>query len=197
MKKILSIVFLLFALQGFACECSPISPITKELATAYDVFFYGRVDSVSTCNAEKERAIAYFSIIELYKGTVAKQVKINFDCSSECLMSFMTDEEWLIYARYTKFDYLNISICEHSRKKFNSGEQDIYLMDLKRTFEEEIAFLKTTFGIQSFAELTVLNNSATDTARHNTQPSGTGKIILLLISLVVMAGIYFFTRKKK
>ena len=70
-------------------------------------------------------------------------------------------------------------------------------MDLKRTFEEEITFLKTTLGIQSFAELTVLNNSATDTARHNTQPSGTGKIVLLLISLLVMVGIYFFTRKKK
>jgi hypothetical protein len=197
MKKILSFVFVLFSFHCFACECTPISPITKELSAAYDVVFYGRVDSVSSCNTEKERAIAYFSIIELYKGTVAKQVKVNFDCSSECLMSFMNDDEWIIYARYTKFDYLNISICEHSRKKFNSGEQDIYVMDLKRTFEEEITFLKTSLGIQSFAQLTVLNNSASDTARHNTQPSGSGKIFLLLISLVVMVGIYFFTRKKK
>lgn len=196
MRIILISFFVFVSSISFACECVPLSPISKELSNNYDVIFYGRVDSVGVCS-DKWTAIAYFTITELYKGTAKKQVKINFDCNTECMMSFAADDEWIIYAKYSKFDFLNISICDHNRKKFYAGEEDIYLIDSKRPFEKELEFLKTTLAVQETVEPTVLNNAATDTGRHNEQPSSWGKIVLLLISVFAMAIVYFVTRKKK
>src|SRR4051812_34424948 len=97
-------IFLLFSSSLLsACECPPLSPVTKELCDHYDVIFFGRIDSVALCDT-KGNAVAFFTIVELYKGNSEKRIKINFDCSSECLMSFAKNEEWLIYANYRKFD---------------------------------------------------------------------------------------------
>lgn len=197
MKKNLLLLFFLVSVYSYACECLSISPISKELSSDYDVIFYGSVDSVSSCDNDKERAIAYFTISNLYKGNAVKHVKINFDCSSECLMSFASNEEWIIYAKYTKFDYLNVSICDHNRKKFNEGEQDLYLIDSKRTFNEELIFLKTTFGTQTFIDKNEINAKHEELGRTNEQPSSWGKIVLLSISLLVMGIVFFITRKKK
>ena len=197
MKKCLLLFLIFLSSSSFACECSQLVPISMDLCQNYDVVFYGRIDSVSICDNKSERAIAYFTIEELYKGEVKKHVKINFDCSSECMMSFAGEEEWIIYAKYTKFDHLVVSICEHSRKKFAKGVEDLYFLDSKRTFDEELKFLKSTLGIQATTEPIVINNAETGTGRHNTQPTGWGKVILLLVSLVVMIVVYILTRKKK
>lgn len=196
MRTILISFFIFISSISLACECIPLSPISKELSNNYDVIFYGRVDSIGACG-DKSTAIAYFSITELYKGNVQKQVKINFDCNTECMMSFAADDEWIIYAKYSKFDFLNISICDHNRKKFNAGEEDIYLIDSKRTFEKELEFLKSTLALQETVEPTVVNNTVTEIGRHNEQPSSWGKITLLLISVIAMVVVYFVTRKKK
>ena len=105
MKKLLLSYFLLTACLSFACECPPLAPVSLTNAQGYDVLFYGSVDSVSACDP-KGKAIAYFTITELYKGNVVKYVPLNFDCASECLMSFAKGEQWLVYAKYEKFDFL-------------------------------------------------------------------------------------------
>lgn len=196
MKKHISL-FLIF-LSGYvhACQCPVLPALSKESCEAYDVIFYGKVDSVSSCDT-KGIAIAYFTVSELFKGNIEQQVSINFDCSSECMMSFSTGEEWLIYSKYVKFDLLKVEICEHSRRKFSDDAQDIYMMAAKRTIEKEREFLKTTFGLQNFKQPNDLNKMHDETGPRNTQPSSWGKLILLLISVVVMGGVYFFTRKKK
>lgn len=196
MRILLISVLIFTSSYSFACECSSLSPISKELCKDYDVIFYGTVDSIGACN-DKWSAIAYFTISDLYKGKVQQQVEINFDCNTECMMSLAPDDEWIIYAKYLKFDFLQISICEHSRKKFNDDAQDFYLIDTKRTFAEELGFLKTNLEIQAFVQPTIVNNTVADTSRDNTQPSSWGKVTLLLVSLLVMAIVYFVTRKKK
>ncbi len=196
MRLILVSFFVFISSVSISCECVTLSPISKELSNNYDVVFCGIVDSVGLCG-EEGTAIAYFTITELYKGNVQKQVKINFDCNTECMMSFATDDNWIIYAKYSKFDFLNISICDHNRKKFNAGEEDIYLIVSKRTFEKELDFLKTNLTVLETVESTVVNNTVTDIGRHNEQPSSWGKIVLLLISVLAMAIVYFVTRKKK
>lgn len=196
MRTLLISLLIFTSSYSFACECNSLPPLSKELCKDYDVIFYGTVDSIGACN-DKWSAVAYFTISDLYKGKVKQQIEINFDCNTECMMSLAPDEEWIIYAKYLKFDFLQISICEHSRKKFNDDAQDFYLIDSKRTFNKELEFLKTTLSIQAFVQPTVVNNTVADTSRHNTQPSSWGKVTLLLVSLLVMAIVYFVTRKKK
>ncbi len=144
----------------------------------------------------KGNAIAYFTINELYKGTVQQNVEINFDCSSSCMMSFSKDEEWLIYANFQKFDVINVILCGHSRKFFSNTAQDFYQVASQRTFDQEKQFLKTTLGVLHFAQTNEGNNQQTDIILRNEQPSGINKLGLLLISFAVMAIVYFVTRNK-
>jgi hypothetical protein len=196
MQRFLAV--LIFASFGrlFACECPPLAPITKELCKDYNVIFLGKVDSIAPCDT-KGNAIAFFTITELYKGNSERTIKINFDCSSECLMSFAKNEDWLVYAKYEKFDRLRVQLCEHSRKKYPDNSQDIYMTGAHRSFGEEKEFLKETFGIQAFLQVNDLNRQQQEMGPRNEQPSASGKVLLLLISLLVMGLVWFFTRKKK
>ena len=196
MKKFFLFLSLLISFYSSACECKDFVPITKELCSDYDVIFYGTVDSVSACD-KKGFSIAYFTITELYKGNVKKQVQINFDCNTECMMSFAEGEEWIIYALYQKFDHLNVSICGHSRKKFDDETLDIYSANAKRSFGKEEEFLKTAFGNQDFIEENDLNNQQDKVGPRNEQPSNWGKLTLLLFSVLAMGIVYYITRKKK
>lgn len=196
MKKSLLFLSLLISFYSSACECKDFVSITKELCSEYDVIFLGTVDSVSACN-EKGFSVAYFSIAELYKGNVKKQVQINFDCNTECMMSFAKGEEWLIYSLYEKFDHLNVSICGHSRKKVDDETLDIYSVNAKRTFEKEKEFLKTAFGVQNFIQENDLNNQQDKVGPRNELPSNWRKLALLLVSVLAMGIVYYITRKKK
>lgn len=179
----------------FACECPVLEPISKDNISRYDIVFDGRVDSVSTCDSVG-LAQVYFTINELYKGSVYCTLSLNFDCSSECLMSFTKGEEWLIYASYKKFDFLAINLCSHSRKHFDNDAEDFYMMAAQRTFAEEKQFLKENMSAAACLseENAVLE---TDIGMHNKQPSGLNKILLLIISLAAMVVVYIVTKKKK
>ena len=196
MRKIVLFLSLLISFYSLACECKDFVSITKDLCSEYDVIFLGTVDSVSACD-EKGFSVAYFTITELYKGKVKKQVQINFDCNTECMMSFAEGEEWIIYALYEKFDHLNVSICGHSRKKFDNETLDVFFVNAKRTFEKEREFLKTSFGTLSFAEENDLNNQQDQVGPRNQLPSNWGKLTLLLVSILAMGIVYYVTRKKK
>ena len=191
MRSFLITFFVFISFYSNACECKDFIPISKELCKDYDVVFDGVVDSVSVCD-ERGFSIAYFTITELYKGKVKKQVQINFDCNTECLMSFAEGEEWLIYSLYEKFDHLTISICGHSRKKFEDETLDMYTLNAKRTFAKEKEFLKITFGCQNFNEENEFDNHQDKIGSRNELPSNWGKLSLLLVSLLVMGTVYYF-----
>lgn len=196
MKKIFYFLLLFFYKTITACECPPIQPITEVTGKNYNVIFYGKVDSV-TNSSEKGFNTAHFTITELYKGNVQQQVKINFDNSTSCLMSFSRGEEWLIYATYKNFDFLTVSICGHSRKLFKEASEDFYQLNAQRTFKDEKYFLKTTLNIQPFTPVNELNEQREQFKPHNIQPEPINKLWLVLISLFAMVIIYFVTRKKK
>ncbi|MEO6903124.1 MAG: hypothetical protein ABI315_08220 [Bacteroidia bacterium] len=183
---------LLFSRFLIACECPPILPISTELAKPYTIIFNGRVDSVSICNTDG-LATAYFTINKLFKGAVQQNVKIYFDCSSPCMMSLNKNDEWLIYAKYMRFNQLTILLCSHSRKSIEDLKQDYYAVSAGRSFTEEVNFLQQTMGLQPFIKE---ENMDEVLQHHNLQPSGQNKIYLLLISISVMIIIYFISRKK-
>ncbi|MBA3706773.1 MAG: hypothetical protein H0W84_13005, partial [Bacteroidetes bacterium] len=139
----------------------------------------------------------YFTINELYKGSVEQHLKVDFDCSTACMMSFSKNDEWLIYAIFQRFDLITVSICEHSRKNFSDSSQDIYQLNSGRTFAQEKQFLNTALNIQPFAKNNELNSQQNELGPHNDQPSATNKLWLLLTSILVMAIVYYLTRYKK
>ncbi len=195
MKKTILFLFFVLSKTVFACECPPIKPISKEACQNYDVIFAGRLDSVSACT-DDGKSTAYFFINELFKGNVQDRVKLEFDCSSACMMSFLKNEEWLIYATYQRFDLMLVNLCGHSRKFFDEASQDYYQLTAQRTFQEEQQFLKITLGIHSFVKNDELSQQQNDLKSRNEQPSGINKLWLLLISCTTMAIIYFVTRNK-
>ncbi len=189
LKNILTTLLLVASATAFSCQCPSLTPITKDACANYNVIFSGFVDSVSACD-DKEGSIAYFTIDEAYKGNVAQQVQVLFDCASSCLMSFAHGDNWIIYANYKKFDVLEVSLCEHSRKLFADVSQDIYMIAAQKTFAEEKEFLKNTLGTIPFKE------SSQQVTGRNEQPSGINKLILLAISFSAMALVYFIIKRK-
>ncbi len=195
-KQILSFFLLFTSSYLFPCDCPPLQPVSKDLCKTYNVIFYGKVDSVSSCGKDGI-STAYFTINELYKGAVSKEVKVDFDCASACLMSFEKGEEWLMYATYQKFDLLTVTICDHSRKHFDDESKDFYSIAAQRTFDQEKLFLKTELGIQPFVIKNDLNEQQKIFKPHNDQPSDINKLWLLLISLGTMGIVFLLARKRK
>ena len=191
-KKILAAILITVSTAAFACKCASLAPISEEACNKYNVIFTGRVDSVSACN-DKGLSIAHFTVDEVYKGSLVRQVKVEFDCSSSCLMSFSSGEVWLMYTNYEKFDLLTASLCSHTRKYFTEDTQDIYALSTQQTFEQEKQLLKKILGVQPFKE----TFQPSDVTGRNEQPSGTGKLVLLTISFAAMAVVYFIFRRKK
>lgn len=196
MKKYLFFILIMRSALLMACECPPLSPISKERCDNYDIIFIGKVDSVSTA-ATGGISSVYFTLEELYKGHAVKQVSLDFDAVSACMMSFAKNDEWIIYANYQRFDEISVKLCSHSRKRMNAGEQDFYATAAQRTFEQEQEFLKKTFGAQPFQEKESWNKEQEDLKPRNEQPSGMNKLMLLFVSFGVMILIYLLTRKKK
>ncbi len=195
MRKAISILLFVASKTLFACECPPLLPITKVACNDYDVLFLGHIDSVSVCD-QRENGIACFTIDEVYKGNVTQQLKISFDCSSECLMSFTAGETWLMYATYKRFDLLTVSICGHSRKFFADESDDFYQVAAQRSFEQEKQFLEGTFGMQSFIESTKQGLQEINPIIRNEQPGGINKLVLLVVSFIVMISVYFVIKKR-
>ena len=99
MKRFGTIALLLFLLSGNraeACKCSDHLSLDKAQCDLYDVIFTGKLDSVSVCHSGY--ATGYFSVQSLYKGKCYEQVSVRFDCESDCQMSLLKDEQWLVYA---------------------------------------------------------------------------------------------------
>lgn len=189
--NILTLLVFLATNSAFACKCAPLPTVTKEACDGYNVIFSGHVDSVSACD-DKGISIAYFAIDELYKGNVMQNIKVEFDCSTSCLMSFSKGESWLMYTNYAKFDLLTVSLCSHTRKFFAEESQDIYALSAQQTFEQEKQLLKKTLGIQPFKEIV----QPGDVTGRNTQPSGMSKLILIAVSFTAMAVVYFILKRK-
>lgn len=196
MKKNILFLFCLFSKTIFSCECPPTQPVSKELCKKYDVIFLGKIDSVSPCTTDGI-ATAYFTINELYKGAVQRSVKVDFDCSSDCMMSLSKGDGWLIYSNFQRFNLLSVNICGHSRKLFADANQDIYQLAAQRTFEQERQFLVSALGIQSFMKSNELNKQQTDLGPRNEHPSPMNKLWLLLVSFLVMILVYYVIKKKR
>lgn len=197
MKKSLLFTFFIFSHSLFACICEPLAPLSKESFKQYDVIFYGKVDSISFSRSKEN--IVHFSVIELYQGNSEEHVQLIYDGSSSCMMNFINNEEWIIYATYSNFDKLNVHLCSHSRKRFNDTSKDPYLAGAGKSFADELTLLRTELNTQQLIKRNDLIKTQSELKPHNDQPSNINKVILLIVSLLVMVLVYFISKfiKKK
>jgi len=193
-KKYLLLFFYILPNAVFCCDCPPLEALSKKAADKYDVIFYGKVDSIIPCSTQGI-GTAYFTISNLYKGSVERHVSVDYDCTSACMMSFAKNEEWIIYGIFQRFDLITVDLCSHSRKRITNGTADFYEAASQRTFEDENKFLEAELHIQSYASHNELNDQQKEFRPHNDQPTDLGKLWLLLISLATMVIIFFVSRK--
>ena len=124
-------------------------------------------------------------------------MKVDYDCTSECLMSFAKGDEWIIYGTFSRFNQVLVNICSHTRKKINEASQDFYAVQSGKSFDQEEALLLSSLGIQPFAAHNELNDQQTEMRPHNDQPASLTKLLLLCASLVVMVIIYIGSKRIK
>lgn len=190
-----SFLFLSFLFQGLevsACTCPPPELVSKKQTDAYSAIFRGKVDSVSTCKDELSKA--WITVHQLFKGDVTQHITVTFDCATDCRVQMKAGEDWLIYARSIKYGDLRVEFCSRSRKYVSDMNEDYSIATNAMTWQDEIAFLKSTYGEQATGEdKEVIDPRLTN--HELIKPQGMQIIWLLLGSLGVMGVIWLLIKK--
>ena len=179
------IFFILIIRISFACDCPPIGKVSKEQFDLYEVIFEGRVDSVS-------QNCSWFEIITLNKGSSLQKVKLFFDDSTDCRMSFAKDEIWIIYSNYVKFSELAVNFCSRSRKKPRNGSADLFTVSNQNTYDEELTYLKQNLGVKPVKEEREQDGFP---ERELIRPKGWTVIWLFIASLLFFIVFYFISKR--
>ncbi|MBX3165219.1 MAG: hypothetical protein KF900_12145 [Bacteroidetes bacterium] len=183
MKLVFTFLFLMFAYAGNACQC-PLTALSAEECNKYDIIFKGKILSVQDCGDKLGEAV--FEVEELYKGAVAKEFKVLFNCNQECFQKFNAGEEWIIYSKYKQIDKAIMDWCSRSRKYFKNDKEDFYTVTYGNDYFDEVKFLRQTLGHHR-----TLANQPNLEANRNQLPNKTQFVVVLICSL---AGIILFYR---
>lgn len=189
MKRIALVLFSSFYfLQGlFACDCKTI-PLTKESIESVELIFLGKVVALSGCD---KTAKVSFSVDELYRGKCFANVEIEFDCTSDCQMSFNPGQTWIIYATYKKYGEAEVNFCSYSRQLFANEKSDYNTVIHGLTFSDEKNWLHKNLGLQ------VLNvkEDAMNQHHENERPDGYKFLWYLGAGFFGLIFIYFISKK--
>lgn len=188
MKKLLLIVLLL-AVSGWirACDCPP-EAVNETTMRSYDFIFSGKVLAVSGCDKDAQ---VTFEIQQLYKGKSYATSSVQFDCLSDCQMSFVPGEEWIIYSDYVLYGQGQVKFCSLSRKKIADAKEDFYNISHGMDFESEKQMLLNIFGEQK------LNVKDPKQEQHHQliHPEGMQIVWYLAAGLAGLAAFYFLGKK--
>lgn len=171
-----------------ACQCEMLPPLSRSMVEKYDVVFMGRVLAVSDNGVESK---AHFIITEVYRGGLYKEVDVQFDAESDCGMSFVPGESWMIYGNWIKVGLPVTSMCTHSRKFSAAGESDFYITQGRGTWDAEKKFLTDTIGVQKFLDPA----DHKDFGHKNIIPSGMQALLYLGFGLGGLAIIFLVVKR--
>lgn len=186
MKRLFLIALLVLPLGVMACDCPQgKAPTVKELE-AYELIFEGKVDSVTHC--KDGTALAWFHVADVFKGNAFTSFPVVFDCSSDCQMSFVAGETWMIFATAGKqYQTAATEFCSRSRKQPKAGEQDLYSVSSGGlTYDQEKNFLAQNFSAHAPKE-----RKAEQLMPKNIIPRGYTPLWWLLGSFVALILLYF------
>lgn len=183
------IIFFILSVQNtYACQC-PLTVLSLDECSKYEIIFRGRVIKNTTCDSKPGEAI--FEIKELFKGKVFAEFSVLYDCGTECASTFNVGEEWIIYTNYKQVDKARMDWCSRSRKFFKNEKEDFYAVTYGNSYDDELVFLRKQLGIYK-----VMEKKTEDMQGHrNIIPSMSQLIITLIISLaVVVLFLYLFNK---
>ncbi len=181
------LAFFLLLQQVAACDCKMI-PLSEKTLTSSELIFLGKVIAISGCN---KTAKVSFAIDELYRGKSFSNVEIEFDCSSDCQMSFVPGQTWLIYATYKSYGKAEVGFCSYSRQQFANEKEDYNTSLHGMTFSDEKIWLKKTLGVQTLN----VKDPVNEEHHENIRPQGMQVLVYLAIGFISLIAIYFVGRK--
>jgi hypothetical protein len=179
--------FFLFSIKGFACDCQTI-PVSLETIKPAELIFIGEVSAISGCDKTSK---ATFHVKELFRGKCFENTAIEFDCTSDCQMSFAPGQTWIIYATYKKYGEAEVQFCSYSRQQFAAEAEDFNTAVHGMSFTEEEAWLKKNLGVQ---QLNVKNTEA-EQHHENIRPEGMQTLWYLVAGFLGLVLFYFIGRK--
>jgi hypothetical protein len=170
-----------------ACKCS-FDSLSLQNIKSSELIFLGEVSAVSGCSGTSK---ATFTVKELFRGKCYQNVAVEFDCTSDCQMSFAPGQTWIIYATYKKYGEPVTEFCSFSRQKMPAGEEDFNSSWHGKTFDEEEAWLKKNLGLQELNE----RNPIDDQHHENIRPTGYETLWYLGGGFLALIVLYFISRK--
>lgn len=181
------LVLQLSALPSWACQC-PMTTLSLEECSKYDIIFKGRLLSVKDCDHKFGEAL--FEVQELYKGNTTEKFIVLFECHVECAMKLNAGEEWIIYTNYKQVDKGMMDWCSRSRKHFSNDKEDFYAVNYGNDYYDEEKFLREKLGLHRF-----LAEKITAEDNRNTRPSNTQMVVILICSLTAVVLFYWVFKR--
>ncbi|MCA0430900.1 MAG: hypothetical protein LCH32_10415 [Bacteroidetes bacterium] len=172
---------------SFACQCPP-SVLNYEECVKYDLIFKGKIKSIKKCNHNLGEAV--FEIDELYRGNATKHFTVLFNCEEECSIQLNVGEEWIIHTNYKQINNALLNWCSRSRKHFVNLQEDYYYVNYGKTFDEDLSFLRTEFGLHR-----LIDNETNNSPERNIKPSVNQSILMLLVSIAGLVVFYFIINR--
>lgn len=172
-----------------ACNCPPISKPDSAVYANYDVIFVGTVKSVGPCY--KGMSEVTMVVRSLHKGKLFAETPLKADCETDCQMSFVEGEEWIIYGKYESYGVPMVELCSHSRRKATEGEVDHMNEVIGMTYSDQLSNLQ-----RDLPNLEVVPEQAKDrTTHYNERPERKQILIYGLVGLAFVVLAYWGARR--
>ena len=187
MRGLIVFLFIFSFHTAFACDCE-MAGVSMESISSYELIFVGKVVAISGCD---ENAKANFTVEKLFRGKCFASTDIEFDCSTDCQMSFVPGQTWIIYAKYKKYGEAKVHFCGYSRQQFPDESKDYNTAVHGMKYSEELAWLEKNLGVQK------LNEKDIESQQHheNLRPAGYEFFWYYGFGLLGLIAIYFITKK--
>lgn len=188
MRRLLFIL-LIFSFQKMtACDCQ-MANVSMDAISKYELIFVGKVVATSGC--QDGNAKVNFSVEKLFRGKCYPATDVEFDCSTDCQMSFIPGQTWIIYATYEKYGESKVNFCSYSRQQFSNETEDYNTSTHGMSFSNEAAWLEKNLGVQKLNEKDV----QMDQHHENIRPQGYTFLWYYGFGLLGLVAIYFFSKK--
>jgi hypothetical protein len=189
MRRLTFFLLLIFSFQKtFACDCK-MAGVSMETISKYELIFVGKVVAISGC--DDGTAKAYFTVEKLFRGKSFPATDLEFDCSSDCQMTFIPGQTWIIYATYAKYGHPKVHFCSYSRQQFPTDATDYNSAVHGMNFSAELSWLEKNLGLQKLNEKDIQS----EMHHENIRPEGYAFFWYYGFGLLGLIVIYFITKK--